>query len=181
MSMFDIFRSKRGVLNKRFHDTINLFLKVYDPEPTYNDHRYFATALDRASSILDDHEKYLSDAAEENKSFDLNSAIKLFKKGTQTPRDLSEKELDQFYEIFNLILKSFKRITMRSYVDRMSTALHVIFINIGVMLDKSLEEKYIKLWFFYKDCLPYCEDFKYKKHLPEELIKLVEKKVLNKK
>ena len=72
MGIFDIFRSKRGVLNKRFHDTINLFLKVYDPEPTYNDHRYFATALDRASSILDDHEKYLSDAAEENERFDLN-------------------------------------------------------------------------------------------------------------
>lgn len=181
MGIFDIFRSKRGVLNKRFHDTINLFLKVYDPEPTYNDHRYFATALDRASSILDDHEKYLSEIAAENKNFDLDSSIKLFKIGTQTPRDLSTKELVQFYEIINLILMSFKKITMRSYVDRMSTALHVIFINIGVMLDKSLEEKYIKLWFFYKDCLPYCEDFKYKKHLPKELIKLVEKKVLNKK
>jgi len=181
MSMFDIFRSKRGVLNKRFHDTINLFLKVYDSEPTYNDHRYFATVLDRSSSILDDYKKYLNDAAEESESFDLNSAIKLFKKGTQTPRDLSEKELDQFYEIFNLILKSFKRITMRSYVDRMSMGLHVLFINVGAVLDESLEEKYIKLWFFYKDCLPYCEDFKYKKHLPKELVKLVEKKILNKK
>ena len=99
----------------------------------------------------------------------------------QTPRDLSEKEIAQLYEIINLILMSFKKITMRSYVERMSMALHVLFLNTGVMLDKSLEEKYIKLWFFYKDCLKYCKDFKYKKHLPDELIKLVEEKVLNKK
>jgi len=144
-----------------------------------NDYRYFATVLDRSSSILDDHEKYLREIAEEKQDFDLNSSIKLFKIGTQRPRDLSEKELAQLYEIINLILMSFKKITMRSYVERMSMALHVLFLNTGVMLDKSLEEKYIKLWFFYKDCLPYCEDFKYKKHLPDELIKLVEEKVLN--
>jgi hypothetical protein len=181
MGLFDIFRSERQVLNKRFHDTIDLFLKVYDPQPTYNDHRYFATVLDRSSSILDDHKKYLSDIADDNKNFDLKSSIKLFKIGTQKPRDLSEKELTQLYDIINLILVSFKKITMQSYVERMSMALHVIFVNIGVMLDKSLQEKYIKLWFFYKDCLPYCADFKYKKHLPDELIKLVEEKVLGKK
>ena len=181
MSIFDIFRSKRQIINKRFHNTINLFLKVCDSKPTMNDYRYFATILDRSSSILDDHEKYLREIAEEKQDFDLNSSIKLFKIGTQRPRDLSEKELAQLYEIINLILMSFKKITMRSYVERMSMALHVLFLNTGVMLDKSLEEKYIKLWFFYKDCLPYCEDFKYKKHLPDELIKLVEEKVLGKK
>ena len=181
MGIFDIFKSKRGKLNKRFHTAIDLFLKVYDIEPTFNDHRYFATVLDRSSSILDSYKSHLDDVAEEKEDFDLNSATKLFKKGVQNPKALSETDLDEFIEILDLILKSFKRIRMQRYVERMSMALHVIFINIGAIIDESLRKKYIKLWFFYKDCLPYCEDFKYKKHLPKELIKLVEKEVLNKK
>jgi len=181
MGIFDIFKSKKKKLNKRFHNTIDLFLKVYDSEPTFNDHKYFATVLDRSSSIIDDHKKYLQEIADENKNFNLKTSTVLFKKGIQNPRELSEKELDQFIDIMNLILKSFKRVTMRSYIERMSMGLHVIFINVGAILDESLEEKYIKLWVFYKDCLQYCEDFKYKKHLPKELVNLVEKKVLNKK
>ena len=64
MSIFDIFRSKKQVINKRFHNTIDLFLKVYDSKPTMNDYRYFAFVLDTSSSILDDHEKYLREIAE---------------------------------------------------------------------------------------------------------------------
>lgn len=181
MGIFDIFKSKKQKLNKRFHTSINLFLKVYDTEPTFSDHRYFATVLDRSSSIIDDHKQYLQEIVDDNKNFNLKTSTALFKKGLQNPKGLSDTELDQFIDIMDMILKSFKKVTLQSYIERMSMGLHVIFINIGVVVDKNLEEKYIKLWFFYKDCLPYCENFKYKKHLPKELVKLVEKKVLNKK
>ena len=180
MPILDIFKSQKEKLNKRFNTTLDTFLQGVD-SATRDDYKFISTVLDRSSSILDDYNTYLEEVADMNKDFDLDSSIVLHKKGLENPQKLSEKELQQFIDELDLILKNLQTLRPQSYKDRMVMALCVIFINIGAVVDENIKEKYIKQWWpFYKNCLMFCLDFKYEKHLPKELAKLVGKEMQKK-
>ena len=174
----DIFKSQKEKLNKRFNIALDTFLSVVESGPTSNDYKFFSIILDRASSILDDYNTYLEEVADVNKNFDLDRSIVLHKKGLENPQKLSEKELEQFIDELDLILKHLQGFPLQSYKEKMCMALYVIFINVGAVVDEDIKEKYFKVWWpFYKNCLMFCLDFKYEKHLPKELAKLVGKEM----
>ena len=179
MGLFDFLKNKKEKLNERFNNALDMLLWAVDSPESTQDLRYFATVLDRSSLILDNYESYLEEAVDTNSNFDLKKIISLHKKGLKDPRNLSEEEFQNFVNELDLIFKKLLKIPLKSYRERMSMALMMIFANVGaaVTLDEIIKDKYMKLWSVIKICLPYCEDFKYKKHLPENLIQLVKKEI----
>ena len=74
-------------------------------------------------------------------------------------------------------MNNLMKLAPRMYALRQTGALGLLFISVGMVSFPEIRNKGFKLWSYIEDCLPFCKEFKYKKHLPKELIKLLDTSV----
>ena len=98
----------------------------------------------------------------------------------KNPEKLSDEDKIRVFDEMSLIMNNLSRLNPRMYALTQTGALGLLLISIGMVCFPEIRTKGYKLWSYINDCLPMCTKFKYKKHLPKELAKLLDTAVFNK-
>ena len=181
-----IFLSKRSNLIRRLNETITTQLEVaHDGD---GDGKAFAQSLDGIVDLIENYDALLESVAQFYIKFDINLARPIHKIALKNPEMLSEKEQFAFFDHSFLISQNFHR--QHAGIPRnllmygplpMLAAQGFLLGAIGMICFPETRKKGFQLWKYSHECLPLCKKFNYKKHLPKELVKLLEVGVFDKK
>ena len=181
-----IFLSKRSNLIRRLNETITTQLEVaHDGD---GDGKAFAQSLDGIVDLIENYDALLESVAQFYIKFDINLARPIHKIALKNPEMLSEKEQFAFFNHSFLIMQNFRR--QHAGIPRnllmygplpMLAAQGFLLGAIGMICFPETRKKGFQLWKYSHECFPLCKKFNYKKHLPKELVKLLEVGVFDKK
>ena len=181
-----IFLSKRSNLIRRLNETITTQLEVaHDGD---RDGKAFAQSLDGIVDLIENYDALLESVAQFYIKFDINLARPIHKIALKNPEMLSEKEQFAFFDHSFLISQNFHR--QHAGIPRnllmygplpMLAAQGFLLGAIGMICFPETRKKGFQLWKYSHECFPLCKKFNYKKHLPKELVKLLEVGVFDKK
>ena len=181
-----IFLSKRSNLIRRLNETITTQLEVaHDGD---GDGKAFAQSLDGIVDLIENYDALLESVAQFYIKFDINLARPIHKIALKNPEILSEKEQFAFFDHSFLISQNFHR--QHAGIPRnllmygplpMLAAQGFLLGAIGMICFPETRKKGFQLWKYSHECFPLCKKFNYKKHLPKELVKLLEVGVFDKK
>jgi len=181
-----IFLSKRSNLIRRLNETITTQLEVaHDGD---GDGKAFAQSLDGIVDLIENYDALLESVAQFYIKFDINLARPIHKIALKNPEMLSEKEQFAFFDHSFLISQNFHR--QHAGIPRnllmygplpMLAAQGFLLGAIGMICFPETRKKGFQLWKYSHECFPLCKKFNYKKHLPKELVKLLEVGVFDKK
>ena len=180
-----IFLSKRSNLIRRLNETITTQLEVaHDGD---GDGKAFAQSLDGIVDLIENYDALLESVAQFYIKFDINLARPIHKIALKNPEILSEKEQFAFFDHSFLISQNFHR--QHAGIPRnllmygplpMLAAQGFLLGAIGMICFPETRKKGFQLWKYSHECFPLCKKFNYKKHLPKELVKLLEVGVFDK-
>ena len=181
-----IFLSKRSNLIRRLNETITTQLEVaHDGD---GDGKAFAQSLDGIVDVIENYDALLESVAQFYIKFDINLARPIHKIALKNPEILSEKEQFAFFDHSFLISQNFHR--QHAGIPRnllmygplpMLAAQGFLLGAIGMICFPETRKKGFQLWKYSHECFPLCKKFNYKKHLPKELVKLLDVGVFDKK
>ena len=181
-----IFLSKRSNLIRRLNETITTQLEVaHDGD---GDGKAFAQSLDGIVDLIENYDALLESVAQFYIKFDINLARPIHKIALKNPEMLSEKEQFAFFDHSFLISQNFHR--QHAGIPRnllmygplpMLAAQGFLLGAIGMICFPETRKKGFQLWKYSHECFPLCKKFNYKKHLPNELVKLLDVGVFDKK
>ena len=181
-----IFLSKKSNLIRRLNETITTQLEVaHDGD---GDGKAFAQSLDGIVDLIENYDALLESVAQFYIKFDINLARPIHKIALKNPEILSEKEQFAFFDHSFLISQNFHR--QHAGIPRnllmygplpMLAAQGFLLGAIGMICFPETRKKGFQLWKYSHECFPLCKKFNYKKHLPKELVKLLEVGVFDKK
>ena len=181
-----IFLSKRSNLIRRLNETITTQLEVaHDGD---GDGKAFAQSLDGIVDLIENYDALLESVAQFYIKFDINLARPIHKIALKNPEILSEKEQFAFFDHSFLISQNFHR--QHAGIPRnllmygplpMLAAQGFLLGAIGMICFPETRKKGFQLWKYSHECFPLCKKFNYKKHLPKELVKLLDVGVFDKK
>ena len=181
-----IFLSKRSNLIRRLNETITTQLEVaHDGD---GDRKAFAQSLDGIVDLIENYDALLESVAQFYIKFDINLARPIHKIALKNPEMLSEKEQFAFFDHSFLISQNFHR--QHAGIPRnllmygplpMLAAQGFLLGAIGMICFSETRKKGFQLWKYSHECFPLCKKFNYKKHLPKELVKLLDVGVFDKK
>ena len=147
----------------------------------------FASALDGMVDIIENYDVILKSVDQFYKKFDIKTAKPIHKIALKNPEMLSEKERLLFFDHTGLIMANIMR--QHETIPRnlsihgplsLNASLGFLMGAIGMISFPETRKQGFQLWKYLYECFPLCEKFKYKKHLPKELIKLLEVGVFDK-
>jgi hypothetical protein len=181
-----IFLSKKSNWIRRLNETITTQLEVaHDGD---GDGKAFAQSLDGIVDLIENYDALLESVAQFYIKFDINLARPIHKIALKNPEMLSEKEQFAFFDHSFLISQNFHR--QHAGIPRhllmygplpMLAAQGFLLGAIGMICFPETRKKGFQLWKYSHECFPQCKKFNYKKHLPKELVKLLEIGVFDKK
>ena len=180
-----IFLSKRSNWIRRLNEITTTQLEVaHDGD---GDGKAFAQSLDGIVDVIENYDALLESVAQFYIKFDINLARPIHKIALKNPEMLSEKELFAFFDHSFLIMQNFQR--QHAGIPRnllmygplpMLAAQGFLLGAIGMICFPETRKKGFQVWKYAYECFPQCKKFNYKKHLPKELAKLLEKNVFKK-
>ena len=180
-----IFLSKRSNWIRRLNEITTTQLEVaHDGD---GDGKAFAQSLDGIVDVIENYDALLESVAQFYIKFDINLARPIHKIALKNPEMLSEKELFAFFDHSFLIMQNFQR--QHAGIPRnllmygplpMLAAQGFLLGAIGMICFPETRKKGFQVWKYAYECFPQCKKFNYKKHLPKELVKLLEKNVFKK-
>ena len=116
--------------------------------------------------------------------FDLKSAKPLHNKALKNPEKLSEKEKLLFFDHSFLFTQNINRQHERIPRELLMLGPAPLLASqgllssaLGMICFPETRKKGFELWKYLYACFAFCEKFNYKKHLPKEVVKLLEKEV----
>ena len=182
--IFSLFRSKKGNWINRLNKLLDNQLKIAGDGLTssdrVSDREAFANALDIMVEQIENYDDLLDTVAVNYIKFDIKTAKPIHKIALKNPEKLSDEDKIRVFDEMSLIMNNLSRLNPRMYALTQTGALGFLLISIGMVCFPEIRTKGYKLWSYINDCLPMCTKFKYKKHLPKELIKLLDTAVFNK-
>ena len=156
-------------------------------EEKEGDRLSFAWSLDGMVDIIENYDALLESVAQFYIKFDIKIAKPIHKIALKNPEKLSEKEKLAFFDHSFLIMQNIRRqheaIPRELLIDgplSMLASQGFLMGAIGMICFPDTREKGFQLWKYSHGCFPLCKKFKYKKHLPKELVKLLEVGVFDK-
>ena len=151
------------------------------------DGKAFALALDRMVDIIENYDAILESVDQFYIKFDIKTAKPIHKIALKNPEKLSKKEMLEYFTHTSLIMANISRLheaiprKLLMYGPLSMHASHGFLMGaIGMICFPETRKKGFQLWKYAYECFPLCEKFKYKKHLPKELVKLLEVGVFDK-
>ena len=151
------------------------------------DGKAFALALDGMVDIIENYDAILESVDQFYIKFDIKTAKPIHKIALKNPEKLSKKEMLEYFEHTFLIMANITRQheaiprDLLMYGPLSMHASHGFLMGaIGMICFPETRKKGFQLWKYSYECFPLCEKFNYKKHLPKELIKLLEVGVFDK-
>ena len=181
-----IFLSKKSNWIRRLDE-----LSTGQLDVAYNgdgDGKAFALALDGMVDIIENYDAILESVDQFYIKFDIRTAKPIHKIALKNPEMLSKKEMLEYFEHTILIMSNITRQDKAIPRDfLMHGTLSMLashgFITgaIGMICFPETRKKGFQVWKYLYECFPLCKKFDYKKHLPKELVKLLEVGVFDKK
>ena len=151
------------------------------------DGKAFALALDRMVDIIENYDAILESVDQFYIKFDIKTAKPIHKIALKNPEKLSKKEMLEYFEHTFLIMANITRqheTIPRDLLMYGNLSIHAslgfLMGAIGMICFPETRKKGFQLWKYSYECFPLCEKFNYKKHLPKELVKLLEVGVFDK-
>ena len=151
------------------------------------DRKSFALALDRMVDIIENYDAILESLDQFYIKFDIKTAKPIHKIALKNPEKLSKKEMLEYFEHTFLIMANITRqheAIPRDLLMYGPLSMHASygFLTgaIGMICFPESRKKGFQVWKYAYECFPLCEKFNYKKHLPKELVKLLEVGVFDK-
>ena len=156
-------------------------------EEKEGDRLSFAWSLDGMVDIIENYDALLESVAQFYIKFDIKTAKPIHKIALKNPEKLSKKEMLEYFTHTSLIMFNISRLheaiprKLLMYGPLSMHASHGFLMGaIGMICFPETRKKGFQLWKYAYECFPLCEKFKYKKHLPKELVKLLEVGVFDK-
>ena len=152
------------------------------------DGKAFALALDRMVDIIENYDAILESVDQFYIKFDIKTAKPIHKIALKNPEKLSKKEMLEYFEYTFLIMANITRqdkaiprdFLMHGTLSMLAS--HGFLTGaIGMICFPETRKKGFQVWKYAYECFPQCKKFNYKKHLPKELVKLLEIGVFDKK
>ena len=176
--ILSLFRSAKGNWVNRLNKLLDMQLKIARDGLSENersaDRSAFAEALDTMADQINNYEDLLKDVALAYVKFDIKTSKPIHKLGLTKPQKLSENEKIRMFDEMSLIMNNLKRLSPQMFALKQTGGFGFLLISIGMVCFPETREKGFKLWSYLKDCFPLCREFKYKKHIPLELIKILD-------
>ena len=152
------------------------------------DGKAFALALDGMVDIIENYDAILESVDQFYIKFDIKTAKPIHKIALKNPEKLSKKEMLEYFEHTTLIMANITRqdkaiprdFLMHGTLSMLAS--HGFLTGaIGMICFPETRKKGFQVWKYAYECFPQCKKFNYKKHLPKELVKLLEVGVFDKK
>jgi len=181
-----IFLSKKSNWIRRLDE-----LSTGQLDVAYNgdgDGKAFALALDGMVDIIENYDAILESLDQFYIKFDIRTAKPIHKIALKNPEMLSKKEMLEYFEHTILIMANITRqdkaiprdFLMHGTLSMLAS--HGFLTGaIGMICFPETRKKGFQVWKYAYECFPQCKKFNYKKHLPKELVKLLEIGVFDKK
>ena len=151
------------------------------------DGKAFALALDRMVDIIENYDAILESVDQFYIKFDIKTAKPIHKIALKNPEKLSKKEMLEYFTHTSLIMANISRLheaiprKLLMYGPLSMHASHGFLMGaIGMICFPETRKKGFQVWKYAYECFPQCKKFNYKKHLPKELVKLLEVGVFDK-
>ena len=151
------------------------------------DGKAFALALDRMVDIIENYDAILESVDQFYIKFDIKTAKPIHKIALKNPEKLSKKEMLEYFEHTFLIMANITRqheTIPRDLLMYGNLSIHAslgfLMGAIGMICFPETRKKGFQVWKYAYECFPLCEKFNYKKHLPKELVNLLEVGVFDK-
>lgn len=183
-----LFRSQKGNWVSRINELTDNQLKIaysgQTKEEKEGDRMAFVNALDGLVDYIDNYEVLMKSVSEFYVKFDLKSAKLLHNKALKNPEKLSEKEKLLFFDHSFLFTQNINR--QHESIPRdllmlgpapLLASQGLLTSALGMICFPETRKKSFELWKYLYVCFAFCEKFNYKKHLPKEAVKLLEKEV----
>lgn len=178
-----LFRSKKGNWISRINELIDNQLKIVADYNTQmereSDLITFANALDGVVDIIENYNELLEGLVPHYIKFDIKTARPIHRLALKNPEKLSEEDKLRFFDESFLILMNMTRNLTQASLFR-SGSYGFLIGALGMVSFPETRSKGYQLWTYLEECLPHCKEFNYKKHLPKELIELLETAVFKK-
>ena len=186
-----LLRSQKGNWISRINELTTKQLEIANSGQTEEekeaDKLSFAMSLDGLVDIIENYDALLESVAQFYIKFDIKIAKPIHKIALKNPEMLSEKEKLAFFDHSFLIGQNFQR-------QHVGIPRHLLMYGplpilasqgflmgaIGMICFPETRTKSFQLWKYSYKCFPLCKKFKYKKHLPKEVVKLLEIGVFDK-
>ena len=147
----------------------------------------FGHALDGMVDIIENYDAILESVDQFYIKFDIKTAKPIHKIALKNPEKLSKKEMLEYFTHTALIMANISRLheaiprKLLMYGPLSMHASHGFLMGaIGMICFPETRKKGFQLWKYLYECFSLCEKFNYKKHLPKELVKLLEVGVFDK-
>jgi hypothetical protein len=178
-----LFRSKKGNWVSRINELIDNQLKItVDASSLSNkesDLFVFSTALDGVVDIIENYDTLLEGLTVSYVKFDIKTAKPIHILALKNPEKLSEEDKLRFFDESFLIAMQMKRGLTPIRLAK-SASLGILMGALGMVCFPETRSKGYQLWTYLEECFPQCMRFNYKKHLPKELVELLETAVFKK-
>jgi len=186
-----LFRSQKGNWVSRINELTESQLKIaYSGQTEYEkegDRLAFVNALDGLVDYVENYDALLESVSQFYVKFDIKTAKPMHKIALKKPEMLSDKERLLFFDHSFLILQNIRRqheaIPMELLIHGplpMLASQGLLSSALGMICFPDTRKKSFQLWKYLHECFPLCKKFKYKKHLPKEVVKLLETSVFKK-
>ena len=186
-----LLRSQKGNWISRINELTTKQLEIansgHTEEEKEADRLSFAWALDGLVDIIENYDALLESVAQFYIKFDIKLAKPLHKTALKNPEKLSKKDRLAFFDHSFLVSQNLSRQhegiprELLLYGSLPVQASHGFLMGaIGMICFPETRTKSFQLWKYSYKCFPLCKKFKYKKHLPKEVVKLLEIGVFDK-
>ena len=139
-----------------------------------------AMTLDNMVNQIYYYDKLLLKVATQYKKFDLETSKPIHKLALKYPEQLSEKDILRFFDETWLIIRTMQRESEPEIINLANIgSFGIIVMSIGIVYFKDSRTKGFQVWKELERGFSETKKFNYKKHLPEELTKLLETAVFN--
>ena len=139
-----------------------------------------AMTLDNMVNQIYYYDKLLLKVAAQYKKFNLETSKPIHKLALKYPEQLSEKDILRFFDETWLIVRTMQRESEPEIINLANIgSFGIIVMSIGIVYFKDSRTKGFQVWKELERGFSETKKFNYKKHLPEELTKLLETAVFN--
>ena len=172
-----LFRTQKGNWKSRLNELLDNQIKICKDMSADS----IANTLDNMTNQINRYENLLVNVALIYSKFDIKTARPIHKLALKYPEKLSEKDILRFFDEAFLIIRYLQKDPLEHDHLRLANvgSFGILCSGIGIIYFKDLRNKGFQVWKELERGFSETNEFNYKKHLPEELTKLLETAVFN--
>ena len=171
-----LFRTQKGNWKSRLNELLDNQIKICKDMSADS----IANTLDNMTNQINRYENLLVNVALIYSKFDIKTARPIHKLALKYPEQLSEKDILRFFDETWLIIRTMQRESEPEIINLANIgSFGIIVMSIGIVYFKDSRTKGFQVWKELERGFSETKKFNYKKHLPEELTKLLETAVFN--